>query len=213
MTAPLPQRRCTPEEYLTYERQAEYKNEYIDGRIVSVNGANRWHSSIAGNLVMALDSQLRDGRCEAYLSRMRVKVPACRAYIYPDFVVVCGVPQFEDVERDTLLNPTLIIEIFSPETEAYDRGAKFGYYRGLPSVQEYLLIAQDEMLIDHFVRIGDAGEIWGFTSTTDSAAVVQLRAIGCELPVAEVYRRVSFPAAVQATDLAADDETEAPAQY
>jgi Uma2 family endonuclease len=210
MAAPQLQRRYTPQEYLAQERQAAYKSEYIAGQIVAMSGASRVHNRITMNLARVLDTQTLDGPCETYGSDQRVKVSASGMYTYPDFTVVCSQPQFEDGHVDTLLNPTLIIEVLSPSTEAYDRGAKFGYYRQLPSLQEYLLIAQDQMLIEHYVRAEDA---WRYTATTDPAAVVRLLAIGCELPVAEVYRRVSFPADARATDLTADNETEAPAQH
>jgi len=123
-------------------------------------------------------------------------------YTYPDIVVVCGAPQFEDAHVDTLLNPTVIIEVLSPSTEGYDRGAKFGYYRALPSLQEYLLVTQDQALVEHFVRAGDD---WILSVADDLAAVVQLPAISCTLPLAEIYRRVSFPPDPEAEGPAAAD--------
>jgi Uma2 family endonuclease len=191
MAAPLLQHRYTPEEYLAHERQAAEKSEYLAGQIVAMSGVSREHSLINGNLFSLLNLQLRDRPCEAHASDLRVKVSARGMYTYPDIVVVCGEPQFEDAQVDTLLNPTLIVEVLSPSTEAYDRGTKFGYYRDLPSLQEYLLVAQDKMLIEHFVRAGDG---WLLTATGDPAAVVQLPTIGCAVPVAEVYRKVGLPA-------------------
>src|SRR5438270_3295621 len=111
-------------------------------------------------------------------------------YTYPDIAVVCGDAQFEDDQVDTLLNPTLIVEVLSPSTEAYDRGAKFGYYRQLPSLREYLLVAQDQMLLEHFVREDDG---WLLTETTGPDAVVHLPSINCAVALAEVYRKVVFP--------------------
>src|SRR4051794_10114154 len=189
MAVPLLQKEYTPEEYLAYERQARYKSEYIAGQIVAMSGVSREHARINWNLTQVLGPQLQGRRCEAYTSDMRVKVSARGMYTYPDLVVVCGEAQFEDAQVDTLLNPTVIIEILSPSTEAYDRGAKFGYYRALPSLQEYVLVAQDQMLIEHFVRAGDE---WRFSATSDPAAVVRLPAIGCALPLAEVYDQVSL---------------------
>ncbi|HMA36345.1 MAG TPA: Uma2 family endonuclease [Chloroflexia bacterium] len=188
MAAPLLPRRYTPEEYLAHERQADYKSEYIAGQIVAMSGVSREHSLINMNLARVLSTQLLDRPCEAHASDLRVKVSAQGLYTYPDITVVCGEPQWEDAQVDTLLNPTLIVEVLSPSTEAYDRGAKFGYYRALPSLQEYLLVAQDRMLVEHFVR-ADAGWL-----LTDPAAVIQLPAIGCTLPLAEVYRKVVLPA-------------------
>ncbi len=191
MALPVPQQRVTPEEYLAQERAAEVKSEYIAGQIYAMGGASRAHSLVNGNLFWVLTSQLRDRACELHVNDMRVKVSSAGLYTYPDMVVVCGEAQLEDAHGDTLLNPTLIIEVLTPSTEAYDRGAKFAYYRQLPSLREYLLVAQDRVLLDHFVR-DDAG--WLFTSTTDPTAVVTLPAIGCTLPIAEVYHKVAVAA-------------------
>ena len=194
MAIPVRDRYYTPEEYLAQEREAEYKSEYIAGQVVAMSGVIREHSLINSNLVRVLSSQLLDRPCEVHASDMRVKVGAkvnARSlYTYPDIAVVCGDVQFEDDQVDTLLNPTLIIEVLSPSTEAYDRGAKFGYYRRLASLREYMLVAQDKMLVEHFVREDDG---WLLTETTDPAAVVRLPSIGCEVPLAEVYRKIVFP--------------------
>ncbi|HMA36331.1 MAG TPA: Uma2 family endonuclease [Chloroflexia bacterium] len=187
MAAPLLPHRYTPEEYLAHERQAAYKSEYLAGQIVAMSGVSRAHSLINTNLAWVLSSQLRDRPCEVHASDMRVKVTAQGLYTYPDIAVVCGPAQWEDAQVDTLLNPTLIVEVLSPSTEAYDRGAKFGYYRALPSLQEYLLVAQDKVLVEHFVRAGDG---WLLTATTDLGAVVSLPAIGCAVPLAEIYHQV-----------------------
>src|SRR5690242_1556857 len=152
MAAPLQTPRYTPEEYLAHERQAEHKSEYIAGQIIAMSGASRAHNRISVNLLRVLSSQTLDGPCETYGSDLRVKVSARGMYTYPDVTVVCGRQEFEDAQVDTLLNPTLIVEILSPSTEAYDRGAKFGYYRALPSLREYLLVAQDQVLLEHYVR-------------------------------------------------------------
>src|SRR4051812_42258251 len=184
MAAPKLQRRYTQEEYLAQERQAEYKSEYIDAQIVAMSGASRTHNLINLNIASLLKSQLRGRPCEVYASDMRVMVSAQGMYTYPDTVVVCGGPQVEDAHGDTLLNPTVIVEVLSPTTELYDRAANFGYYRELPSLREYLLVAQDKMLVEHYVR-QEAG--WLLTPTSDPAAAVVLPSIGCTLPLAEVY--------------------------
>ena len=185
------QHRYTPAEYLAYERGVETKNEFIAGRIVAMSGVSRTHSLINSNLIRILGTQLRERPCEGHASRMRVKIPACAVYTYPDLLVVCGESQLEDAEQDTLLNPTLIVEVVSPATSAYDRGDKFHYYSALPSLQAYLLIAEDQVLLEHFARTGDS---WLLTYTSDPTAVVQLPTIGCSIPVAEVYKDVPLPA-------------------
>jgi Uma2 family endonuclease len=184
-------RHYTPEEYLTLEGQASNKSEYIAGQIVAMSGASRAHSLITGNLLRVLSSQLLERPCEAHASALRVQVSARAMYTYPDIVVVCGDAQFEDAAVDTLLNPTLIVEVLSPSTEAYDRGAKFGYYRQAPSLREYVLIAQDRMLVEQYVR-ADAG--WLLTETSDPAAIVEFPAIGCAAPLSEIYRKVALTA-------------------
>ena len=118
---------------------------------------------------------------------MRVKVSVTGFYTYPDVIVVCGEPQFEDAEVDTLLNPTLIIEILSKSTEDYDRGTKFLHYRALPSLREYILIAQNQIHVEHYLRQNDA---WLLTETDRRDDVVELPSVGARLPLAEVYDRV-----------------------
>ena len=118
-------------------------------------GASREHNLIAANLVRRIGNQL-DGRpCETYTNDMRVLVSQTGLYTYPDVIVVCGEALFLDENEDTLLNPTVIAEVLSPTTEAYDRGKKFGHYRRLESLREYVLVAQDEVLVEHYVREGD----------------------------------------------------------
>ena len=133
----------TPAEYLARERAAEIKSEYIDGAIVATSGAGRNHSRITGNIARVLGNQVVDRECEVYSADMRVRAAIRRpAYLYPDVVMTCGEQQLEDEMLDTLLNPTVIVEVLSPSTERYDRGKTFMYYRAIESLQEYLLIAR-----------------------------------------------------------------------
>src|SRR3989442_7543846 len=141
-----------PGQYLTLDRRAEFRSEYVDGDMVAMSGGSREHNLIVTNLVRELSFQLKGRPCEVYPSNMRVKVSATGLYTYPDVVVVCGEPKFEDENVDTLINPTLIAEVLSDSTEAYDRGAKFGHYRKVDSLTEYLLVAQKEPRIEQYVR-------------------------------------------------------------
>ncbi len=184
-------RRYTPAEYLALERAAEYKSEYIDGHIVAMSGVTRQYDRIAGDTFASLHAQLGDGPCEIFSSDPRVTSVVTGRYTYPDVSVVCGDAEFEDDQLDTLLNPAVIIEVLSPSTEAYDRGSKFAGYRSIPSLREYVLIAQDRPSVEHYLR---QGEQWLLTAATDLDASVALPTIGCELRLAEVYRRVRFPA-------------------
>ncbi|HZO87468.1 MAG TPA: Uma2 family endonuclease [Chthonomonadaceae bacterium] len=134
--------RISPQEYLAHERKAETKSEYHGGRIVAMAGASKGHNRITVNLIRHLANQLEGTSCEPFANDLRVRVPACDKYDYPDVAVVCGEPQFEDSHLDTLLNPTLIIEVLSDTTEAADRGEKFACYRTLASLTTYVLVAQ-----------------------------------------------------------------------
>lgn len=197
MAAPRIQHYYTPEEYLALEREAEYKSEYINGQIVAMAGASREHSLITGNLFWLLKSQLRGRTCEIHATEMRVSVSAQDMYTYPDIVVVCGESQWEDRHGDTLLNPTVIIEVLSPSTERYDRQTRFSYYDDLVSVQEYLLVAQDRMKIQHFVREDDG---WRVTMIIRPDAILELPSINCQVRVADVYADISFSPGPGATE-------------
>ncbi len=135
----------TPEQYLEIERRAEYKSEYYRGEMFAMVGAKWNHNLIVARLISQFDQQLRSRPCSVTPSDMRVRVSATGLYTYPDVVEVCGPPQFLDDERDTLLNPTLIAEVPSPSTEAYDRGRKFEHYRSLESLAEYLLVGSQRV--------------------------------------------------------------------
>jgi len=187
----VPKLRFTPEEYLALERRAEYRSEYFNGEIFAMAGASREHNLIAGNAFASLHAQLKGRRCEAYPGDMRVQVSQTGLYTYPDVVVVCGEPQFADAEVDTLLNPTLIVEVLSTTTEAYDRGSKFEQYCTLESLAEYVLIAQDRYRVERFVRQPDGQ--WLFSAANRLDQVISLASIDCRLPLAEVYDRLSLP--------------------
>jgi Uma2 family endonuclease len=189
---PQPKPYLTPEEYLALERQAEIKSEYWQGEVYALAGASRRHNLVAANLTAALNLQLKNRPCEAYVSDMRVKVARADHYSYPDVTVVCGQAEFEDRSEDTLLNPTVLIEVLSPSTEAYDRGAKFEFYRTLESLTDYLLISQSKPIIEHFARQPD--ERWLLSTYKGLEAVAAIPSIGCELRLADVYDKVTWPA-------------------
>jgi Uma2 family endonuclease len=181
----------TSQDYLAIERAAETKSEYLDGEMVAMTGTSRWHNLIVTNLVRDLSQQLKQRPCEVYSNDQRVRIPTTGLYTYPDLVVACAEPRFEDDELDTLLNPVLLVEVLSPSTESYDRGKKFEHYRTLDSLVEYLLVSQDEVLLEQFVR-QEAGA-WRFTATSGREGAVELPSIGCTLALAEVYDKVPLP--------------------
>ncbi len=182
------QRRWTWDEYLAHERKAETKSEFLDGEIFAMSGASRKHNLAAWNIVSALAPQIKKRGCEGYAGDMLVRIPATGLGTYPDLAVVCGEPQFEDDGEDTLLNPTLIIEVLSPSTEDYDHGKKFAHYRSLPSLQVYLLVAQDEVHVELFERHSD--NRWILSETRDLEETLDLPMIGATLALADVYDRV-----------------------
>jgi Uma2 family endonuclease len=184
------QKRYTPEEYLALERQAQCKSEYYAGDIIAMAGASRWHNLIVANVISELRSQLKGRPCTTYPSDMRVKVSPTGLYTYPDVTVVCGEVQFEDNQQDTLLNPTLIVEVLSESTEAYDRGGKFAHYRKLPSLMEYVLIAQTKPHVEHYVRQPD--NRWLLAEADSLSDTVHLPSIDCRLALLEVYDKVEI---------------------
>jgi Uma2 family endonuclease len=188
-----PKTYLTPEEYLAIERQNEYKSEYIDGEMLAMTGASRRHNIIAVNITASLHRQLTGRPCEIYANDMRVRIKSRReyAYTYPDVVIVCGEPQFEDDHLDTLLNPTVIIEVLSESTERYDRGKKFGLYRTIESLAEYVLVAQDEFRIEQYMKQPDGR--WVLSDYHSRDDVVEITSVQCALSLREVYEKVALP--------------------
>ena len=181
----------SPGEYLAHERRAETKSEYVDGEVYAMTGASREHNRISLSIGAQLWNQLQNRSCEPFVNDMRARVGR-RAYLYPDVVVVCGEAQFEDDQGDTLLNPTLVVEVLSPSTENYDFGKKFTLYRAIGSLQEYLLVAQDRCHVAHYVRQAD--NTWLLSETFSRDDTVALPSIDCRLALPDVYHRVEFAA-------------------
>ena len=187
---PQPKPYLTPEDYLAIERQAETRSEYLDGEMFAMAGGSFTHNAIIGNINGALWQQLRRKPCQICPNDQRVHIPATGLYTYPDIVVVCGEPRLQDEHQDTLLNPTIIIEVLSPTTEAYDRGKKFEHYRSIASLVEYLLVSQSEPQVEQYLRQDD--NRWLFTETSGLEATLTLPSIQCELALAEVYEKIAF---------------------
>lgn len=179
----------TPEEYIAAERKATLKSEYISGEIVAMSGASLAHNLITVNTVTQLYNQLTEGGCRVFTSDMRVGIGAGISYFYPDVSVVCDEPRFEDDTLDILVNPLVIIEVLSTSTESYDRGEKFAHYRQLESLQEYILIAQDRVRVEHYLRQGKQWLLSEFSVLED---VLPLVSIGAELSLHQIYRFVEL---------------------
>src|ERR1043165_2419613 len=150
-----PDVRLPPQEYLRIERAAQGKSEYIDGEMYAMAGASPRHAIIAANVVGELRGQLREGPCIVYNTDLRVATDPQRHYTYPDVIVGCETPEYVDTHLDTLTNPTLVAEVLSDSTEKYDRGEKAERYRAMPSLSEYLLVAQDRIHVELYTRQRD----------------------------------------------------------
>ena len=177
----------TPEEYLTWERKQPFKNEYHNGQIIAMSGASRSHNRITVDITIQLGNQLMDRACEVFASEMRVRTSPEISYLYPDVIVVCGEPRFEDDTFDTLLNPIVVIEVLSPSTAAYNRGEKFESYKQLASLQEYILISQDRVRVEHYCRRETQ---WNRNTLEHLEDILSLASIECEVPLRAIYRRV-----------------------
>ena len=180
----------TPEEYLTCERRAEFKSEYFRGEIFAMAGASYEHTLIKDNLARKIGNQLEPGPCRVLTSDMRVKVEAAGLYTYPDIAIVCDEPKFEDAMFDTLLNPRVIIEVLSDSTEKYDRGAKFRHYRNLASFQEFLLVSQNEPVIERYVKQGD--DSWVLSTFMGIDAALAFQSIPVTVSLGDVYSGLTF---------------------
>jgi Uma2 family endonuclease len=201
--------RFTVEEYLAFERASVERHEYLDGVIYAMAGSastqamageSEDHGTICMNLSISLGLQLRGTPCRAFSKDTKVRCGPYRPhtreglYAYPDLVVVCGPSQYHDQARDVLLNPTVIVEVLSPSTEAIDRGDKlYRYRRWLPTLTDYVLVAQDRPVIDYYHRGDDA--LWTLRTLEGLEARLHLEDLGCTIPLADVYERIVFPQA------------------
>jgi Uma2 family endonuclease len=187
--ASLPKQHLTFEEYLEIERKAEEKSEYFDGEIFLLSGGTADHSIIASNINRLVGNQLLDKDCLVFNSDMRIKIQKLNKGAYPDVSIVCGERKFLDDKRDTLLNPTVIIEGLSDSTEAYDRGKKFEHYQQLESLIDYVLISQTPYRVEQFTRQND--RTWTYREFRHADEVVNLESVGCTILLEDVYLKVS----------------------
>ncbi len=178
----------TPEEYLAIERKAEYKSEYVDGVMYAMAGGSPQHSLISSNVITLVNVRLWDSPCQVFNNDMKVRVPSSRKFHYPDVTVVCDKPQFADDEKDVLLNPLLIVEVLSDSAGDYDRNEKFEYYKEIESFHEYLLIAQDQPVVERFLKRPDGS--WAGTRVEGVDQSVELLTIKCRLSLKNIYSKV-----------------------
>jgi len=187
------QPRLTPEQYLEIERAAEFRSEFYNGFMYAMSGGSYKHAQIIGGLVRELGNALKKRPCSVVPIDLRLRVSPSGLYTYPDAIVICGEPKFADDQKDTLLNPTLIVEVLSPSTEAYDRGFKSAQYRTLASLQEYVLVSQAEPRMEVFHRQSDGH--WLLSEAIGLESTCRFESLGCAVALADVYDKVNFTAA------------------
>lgn len=187
----VPKKKLTEGEYLTIERAAPFKSEFYRGEMFAMAGATFDHNRAKDNIARHLGNILAGGPCQPLVSDMKVKVSATGLYAYPDVLIVCGPPEFDGSGRDCLLNPKVVIEVLSDSTERYDRGEKFRQYQRVESMTEYVLVSQDEPLVEVFTRQPNGS--WNLISASGLTAELVLTTVPARVPLADVYAGVTFP--------------------
>ena len=193
MTLPQAVYRCTPEEYLTRERDARERHEYYHGEVFAMSGGTPEHSLIIANVSGELRAALKGKPCRLYESNLRIRIPRTTLYTYPDASVVCGPLQFDplDARKETVTNPTLLVEVLSPSTETWDRGGKFQNYQQIESLREYVLVSSEKPLVETYLR--HEGCTWIYAAAGGPEARARFNSLGVEIALAEIYAGVEFP--------------------
>ena len=191
MTA-LRKPKLTAQEYLAIENAAECRSEFVDGVMRPVPVTGPAHNVIKANLVGEIGSRLKGSRCRTVSSTQRLLVERTGLHTYPDLMIICGEWEFAADDANAVLNPVAIVEVHSPVSWKYDRGAKFRNYQQIPSLKEYVLVAQDEAVCERFVRLADGS--WALVSFVGLADTLAFTSVPARVPLADVYTGVTFPA-------------------
>lgn len=178
------------EEYLEHEETSECRSEYHDGEIIPMTGGSINHNQIIINLVIALTLSLKEQNYRVYASDLRLWIPRYREYTYPDVLIIQGEPIFQEGRQNTVINPSIIIEVLSKSTSSRDRGDKFTYYRSIPEFQEYILIDQYQVHIEQFSKTPEGN--WLFKESDDEAGILTLVSANCQITHRQIYERVNF---------------------
>lgn len=187
----LPIPRITVEEYLRIDRAAEVKSEFHDGELFPIEAVSLAHATLAASATGILIFNLRQSACRVVVQPLRLLVRPTK-FVYPDLMIICGRPELTDEFQDTITNPKVIVEVLSPSTADYDYGAKFQLYRNLSSLDEYVLIAQNEPRVEVFRRV--EGSDWLLSTYSGLNAAAPVKCLELSLPLAELYANVEFPA-------------------
>ena len=185
----------TPEQYLEFDRNSEFKNEYIFGEVVCMAGGSPRHARIIANAIRELGIRLSEGPCGVFSSELRVTLNPKTGYVYPDVTVACGELEYVDGHEDTITNPKLVVEVLSPTTRNHDLGDKARLYWKVPSLSDVIFIEQSRIGIEHWHRSSDGG--WRNTELEDPDGLLTLESLNCQIPVTKFYLGVKLPAAGQ----------------
>jgi Uma2 family endonuclease len=177
-------------EYLERERAAEFKSEFFDGEVFAMAGGTAEHSLIALNTGAEFRHRLKRQPCVAYNADLRIKIEATGLFTYPDLSVICGPLRFVACTNDTVINPSVLVEVLSDSTEAYDRGKKFEHYRQIPTLQEYLLVSQKEPRIEQFIRQPD--DRWTLNEAAGLEKTLQVPSLKIAISLSEIFANVNF---------------------
>ena len=180
-------------EYLEREGVAATKNEYYAGEIFAMAGGSRRHNSITGNIFATLYTKLSHASCRPFLSDQRIRISQLDLGTYPDLSVVCGELEGDMIDPEAITNPCVLVEVLSPSTESYDRGKKFDFYRQIDSLEEYVLVSQQEPIVERFKRQPNGD--WLMTVYKGMEATLNLTSIQADLQLQDIYRFVDWSAA------------------
>ncbi|OKH51614.1 hypothetical protein NIES2101_17750 [Calothrix sp. HK-06] len=183
----------TIKEYLALEEKADSRSEYIDGEIIPMAGGSDNHNQIALNFSTELNFAFKRQNYKVYISDMRLWLPKPRIYTYPDVMVIAGEPEFLENRRDIVTNPKVIIEVLSKSTKSYDKEDKFKAYRTIPSFEEYLLIEQDRIGVEHYSKT--TGKRWSLQKYNEKDEKISLKTIPFEITLQDLYNKVKFDTA------------------
>lgn len=184
-----PRRKFTVDEYFSLEEKAVERSEFLDGELYAMTGGTLDHNRILNNIARSLASQLVGGTCEVFTSDVRLYVEAHNLFTYPDLMVVCGKPQLYQGRQDTLTSAKIVLEVLSPSTSAYDKGPKSNFYRGLPDLEQILLVEQSAPAVYSSQR--QQGDTWLTSHLPLRDGTVDLPSLGLTLTISEIYQNVS----------------------
>lgn len=180
------------QDYLNAERLALNKHEYFRGEIFAMSGASLPHNKIFSNLFIDTGVKLKGKKCQPFGGDLRIHIPKNTLYTYPDLSIVCGDPKTTDDSFDTVTNPTVIFEILSKSTRNYDKGEKFTLYRDIESLNEYILIDSEKIMVEKFTKNSDKS--WTLTEYIDLEVGFEMKSIGVSLRLCDIYDGVTFTA-------------------